>query len=182
MKKRVSVYRCMNSAGDVIYIGMSRSIVDRFVTHQSASTWLADVSGIHVDLFDCEITAARSERDAIALLRPKHNTPSPSMSEIEQMRISKRPETAGLGRPAGITYTLAQANAMIRLWHDDNPRRMPKEVAALADTILGLEPGTIKPHWVRDLVIKFVGTAQRDKPEGWTGISTDEDGEPSSSD
>jgi hypothetical protein len=92
-------------------------------------------------------------------------------------KLSHLPIRARTGRPGKTPYTLKQANAMIRLWHDDNPRRMPKEVAALADTILGLETGTIKPHWVRDLVIKFVGTAQRDKPEGWTGISTDESGE-----
>lgn len=91
-------------------------------------------------------------------------------------KASHVPIRVRTGRPAKIIYTLAQANAIIRLWHD-TPRRTPREVAALTDAILGLEPGTIKPHWVRDLVIKFVGTAQRDKPEGWTGIPTDEEGE-----
>jgi len=90
-------------------------------------------------------------------------------------KVAHVPMRSRTGRPAKITYTLAQADAIIRLWHDDNPRRTPKEIAALADTILGLDAGTIKPHWVRDLVIKFVGTAQRQKPEGWAGIDRDDD-------
>jgi hypothetical protein len=88
-------------------------------------------------------------------------------------KASHVPIRARTGRPAKITYTLAQANAIIRLWHD-TPRRTPREIAALTDAILGLEAGSVKPHWVRDLVIKFVGTAQRDKPEGWAGIERDD--------
>jgi len=89
-------------------------------------------------------------------------------------KVSHVPMRSRTGRPALITYTLAQADAIIRLWHDDNPRRTPKEIAALADTILGLDAATIKPHWVRDLVIKYVGTAQRAKPEGWAGIDRED--------
>lgn len=91
-------------------------------------------------------------------------------------KVSHVPMRARTGRPAKITYTLAQANAIIRLWHE-KPKRMPQEIAELSDTILGLDPGAIKPHWVRDLVKKYVGTAQRDKPEGWSGIPMDEQGE-----
>jgi len=81
-------------------------------------------------------------------------------------------ETGPKGRPKGIRYTVEQADAIIRLWHDV-PRRKPSDIVLLADVILGLEEGTVKHHWVRDLVRKYVGTAQREKPKGWRGVRID---------
>ncbi len=77
------------------------------------------------------------------------------------------------GRPPRIAPTLEQAEAIIRLWHE-KPKRPPLEIVGLAKKILGLEDDyDMKTSWVRDLVIKHVGTGQRDRPEGWTGISTE---------
>ncbi|MEO0568293.1 MAG: hypothetical protein AAF066_11215 [Pseudomonadota bacterium] len=77
------------------------------------------------------------------------------------------------GRPRTIDYTVEQANAIIRLWHE-KPKRKPAEVTDLAKTILGLgEEVELKTTWVRDLVIKFVGSARRDKPDHWNGIEND---------
>ncbi|QEW27815.1 hypothetical protein [Roseovarius indicus] len=76
------------------------------------------------------------------------------------------------GRPATIQYTDKQADAIIREWHAV-PKRPPREVVKTAEGILGLETGTLKTSWVRDLVIKYVGTAQRAKPDHWAGISTE---------
>lgn len=82
------------------------------------------------------------------------------------------PITQPTGRPAKIKYTVEQADAIIRLWHDV-PRRKPSEIVKLCDAILSLPDGTVQAHWVRDLVIKYVGTAQRDKPAGWRGVRID---------
>lgn len=73
------------------------------------------------------------------------------------------------GRPSKVQYSLEQADAIIREWHA-TPKKTRVGVALTADRILGLPEGTTKPTWVRDLAIKFVGTAQRDKPENWNGI------------
>lgn len=80
--------------------------------------------------------------------------------------------TRSTGRPPKIKHTIEQADAIIRLWHDV-PRRKPADICRMADAILGLPDGTIKPYWVRDLVTKYVGTAQREKPEGWRGVRID---------
>ena len=88
------------------------------------------------------------------------------------------PIAANLGRPSKIEYTLQQADAIIRAWHQPRPNKLSLiEVTREAERLLGLEPEALKSHWVRDLVRKFVGTAQRDKPDGWTGISTEIDKE-----
>lgn len=73
------------------------------------------------------------------------------------------------GRPKTVAYTMEQADAIVRAWHAV-PKNPPREVTATAERILGLEAGTLKAHWVRDLVIKFVGTAQRERPADWNGI------------
>jgi hypothetical protein len=83
------------------------------------------------------------------------------------------PMVSKLGRPSAIEYTLKQADAIIREWHRV-PKNNPPVVTSIAEGILGLEAGTLGKTWVRDLVIKFVGTAQRAKPEQWQGISIDE--------
>tara|TARA_R110000796_G_scaffold234943_1_gene353871 strand:+ start:445 stop:1053 length:609 start_codon:yes stop_codon:yes gene_type:complete len=77
-----------------------------------------------------------------------------------------------LGRPSGVEYTLQQADAIIREWHRV-PKNMPPSVTSIAENILGVDAGTLGKTWVRDLVIKFVGTAQRAKPDHWQGISTE---------
>ena len=66
-------------------------------------------------------------------------------------------------------YTAAQADAIIRAWHA-KPRKKPGEVRAEAERVLGLPDGSLPKWWVRDLVIKFVKTAKRDKPAGWKGV------------
>jgi len=82
------------------------------------------------------------------------------------------PITQSGGRPSKFQCTVEQADAIIRLWHE-KPKRKPEEIVRLADVILGVPDGTVQKHWVRDLVRKHVGTAQRDKPEGWRGVRID---------
>jgi len=86
--------------------------------------------------------------------------------ETEAVQLTGRPRTVA-------TYTEEQADAIIRLWHE-KPKRKPSEIVELAKKILGLpDDHDMKTSWVRDLVIKYVGTGQRDKPDHWNGISID---------
>ena len=73
------------------------------------------------------------------------------------------------GRPRSIDYTPQQAEQIIRMWHA-LPRQKPTQIVANVEIMLNLEPGTLKTSWVRDVVIKYVGTAQRDKPAHWKGV------------
>lgn len=77
------------------------------------------------------------------------------------------------GRPREIKYTVEQAEAIIRLWHSEEPYLKPAAICGMVDALLGLPEGTVPKHWVRDLVIKFVGTARRKAPPGWRGIQRD---------
>lgn len=96
--------------------------------------------------------------------------------DLEAFRKQKPKASTGVvqpltGRPSKIKYTTDQANAIIRAWHAV-PKKTRVEVARDADRILGLSDGTVKPTWVRDLVRKYVGTAQREQPADWAGIAT----------
>lgn len=95
--------------------------------------------------------------DAFRELRPKGK-------QIEVVQTA--------GRPAKVRYTLQQAEAILRLWWDV-PRRPPGEVKKMAEIILGLDAGSLKDQWVKDLAIKYVGTAKRTMPAGFRGLSDD---------
>jgi hypothetical protein len=99
--------------------------------------------------------ASDNEIDAFRKLKPKGND-----TEVIQ----------ATGRPAKITYTLEQAEAILRLWYD-TPRRKPGAVKELAEAMLGLDAGFLSDQWVKDLAIKFTGTAKRTKPDGWDGLT-----------
>ncbi len=73
------------------------------------------------------------------------------------------------GRPGTVDYTLEQAEAIIRLWHQ-KPKIPPRKIVIEVATILNVDADKISVQWVKDLVIKFVGTAKRDCPENWKGV------------
>ena len=77
-----------------------------------------------------------------------------------------------IGRPKKIKYTVEQADAILRLWYEQ-PKRKPGDVKALAEAMLGLEEGSLSPQWVKDLAIKYTGSAKRTPPAGWNGIRID---------
>ena len=120
-------------------------------------------------------TIIKAARDDLAL-QVIGNDPVTDLDAFRAQtpKVSHVPMRSRTGRPASFTYTLAQADAIIRLWHE-KPKRGPQEIARLSETILGLDPKTLKDSWPRDLVKKFVGTARRDPPEDWTGIERDEE-------
>ena len=106
--------------------------------------------------------------------------PARKLATVEDIADFKKLRARGVGgdivkqggRPRAIKYTLQQANKIIDLWHE-TPRVKLSEVCRLAAAILDVDE--VKQHWVRDLVKKYVGTAQRDRPEGWTGIKLDDE-------
>lgn len=92
------------------------------------------------------------------------------------------PVTHGRGRPTDHLYSLEQAEAILRLWYE-TPRIPPAEVTGRAEVMLQLEPGVLlnraakdPARWVKDLAIKYTGSARRSAPEGWEGIQLDADG------
>lgn len=92
------------------------------------------------------------------------------------------PVVHGRGRPIDNLYSLEQAEAILRLWYE-TPRIPPAEVTERAEVMLALDHGTLlnkaakdPARWVKDLAIKYTGSARRSAPEGWEGIQIDADG------
>ncbi|MEL7396993.1 MAG: hypothetical protein AAFN44_11520 [Pseudomonadota bacterium] len=85
------------------------------------------------------------------------------------------PVQEAVGRRPKHSYSLEQAEAILRAYYSPTPLN---DVAAFADKVLGVEPGTIKGHWVKMLARKYTGHAKRTPPEGWDGILVDADGKP----
>lgn len=85
------------------------------------------------------------------------------------------PVSEARGRRPDIVYSLEQAETFMRLWYEV-PRRLPAEVNDRIEAILELPQGTISNQWIKDLCVKYAGTARRTPPEGWDGIQVDSEG------
>jgi hypothetical protein len=68
------LYRHFDKDGDLLYVGISLSAVDRSKQHRNGSDWWPEVASITVENFASRSAAERAERKAIANERPIHNT------------------------------------------------------------------------------------------------------------
>lgn len=67
------LYRHFDKDGDLLYVGISLSAIDRSKQHRTGSEWWPEVASITVENFASRAAAERAERKAIASERPIHN-------------------------------------------------------------------------------------------------------------
>ncbi|HDS1216263.1 TPA: GIY-YIG nuclease family protein [Stenotrophomonas maltophilia] len=67
------LYRHFNAAGDLLYVGISISIMQRTRTHGYAAAWFRDVSRITVAWHPTRAEAEKAERVAIREEKPRFN-------------------------------------------------------------------------------------------------------------
>jgi hypothetical protein len=68
------LYRCYDAAGELLYIGITRSTGNRFAVHQCSTRWWPDVADIKLDeSFASRWELEEAERAAILAEIPLHN-------------------------------------------------------------------------------------------------------------
>lgn len=67
------LYRHFDAQGDLLYVGMSLSAVNRLSGHKSASKWFAEIARVEVENFASREEAAFAEDEAIILENPRYN-------------------------------------------------------------------------------------------------------------
>ncbi|MAM60881.1 hypothetical protein [Maritimibacter sp. UBA3975] len=67
------LYRHFDKDGDLLYVGISLSAIDRSKQHKNGSDWWQEVASITVENFASRAAAERAERRAISSERPIHN-------------------------------------------------------------------------------------------------------------
>jgi predicted GIY-YIG superfamily endonuclease len=67
------IYRVFNTAGDLLYIGCSRTPCARLSVHGSSQSWAAEMARIEIVWFENEPEAKRAEAEAVRTESPRHN-------------------------------------------------------------------------------------------------------------
>lgn len=86
--ERTVLYRFFNSAGDLLYVGITRDPASRIAQHGAEKPWWHVVANVTLEWHDSRQEALDAERAAIIAEQPAHNV-------IHNLR---RPKVMGTGR------------------------------------------------------------------------------------
>lgn len=85
-----SLYRHYNAYGELLYVGISKSIMDRMNGHEHYSHWFDEISYIKVEHFATRDLAKAEETKAIINENPLHNIAEANNSKDEKIiRLNK---------------------------------------------------------------------------------------------
>jgi predicted GIY-YIG superfamily endonuclease len=68
-----ALYRFYNAAGELLYIGITGNLGQRWDQHNAGKPWWAEVASSTVEHFDSRTAVLAAEKAAIAAERPKYN-------------------------------------------------------------------------------------------------------------
>lgn len=71
--RKCALYRHFDNEGNLLYVGISLSLVNRLMAHRSGSGWYAQIARVEVEWFDAQREAEEAERVAIHREGPVHN-------------------------------------------------------------------------------------------------------------
>jgi hypothetical protein len=54
-----ALYRHFNAAGDLLYVGISLSVINRLAGHMASSKWASDIATVKIEYFDREAKIQR---------------------------------------------------------------------------------------------------------------------------
>lgn len=67
------VYYCYNADSEILYIGCTKNLLDRFSWHKLRSAWVKDLHAVRLRWFESRRDARRFEENAISRNRPYYN-------------------------------------------------------------------------------------------------------------
>ena len=107
------LYRHFNSAGDLIYVGISMSALRRLTQHAVTAHWFSDISRVEVERFDTRDEAIAAEIKAIRSEKPLHNVEhSPSAKAVS--RSSRDPaRLTSVIEDLGLVYAVGLVSSEI---------------------------------------------------------------------
>jgi hypothetical protein len=73
MAKQCELYRHFDSAGKLLYVGISYRSTERTFAHSDSSHWFDEVTRIEIERFPSRRAALDAEMQAIKLEKPLHN-------------------------------------------------------------------------------------------------------------
>lgn len=73
LSKKTHLYRHYDGNGELLYIGISLSAVQRLSQHMSGSNWADEIASIEVEYYPDRDAALRAEKAAIEAEQPRYN-------------------------------------------------------------------------------------------------------------
>lgn len=67
------LYRHFDLAGQLLYVGISLSTVQRLIQHKDRSRWFAEIARVEIERFNTRKAALQAEKAAIRRERPVYN-------------------------------------------------------------------------------------------------------------
>lgn len=74
IRNRRALYRHFSETGELLYVGVSLSLLQRIIGHRGKSHWFDEVSRIEIIRFSDTAEMLAAEKEAIRLENPKYNT------------------------------------------------------------------------------------------------------------
>jgi predicted GIY-YIG superfamily endonuclease len=81
---RTALYRHFDAEGQLLYVGISLSAVQRLAQHKTASEWFRRIARVEIEWHPCRRDAEQAERRAIATENPICNRarPAPYVADV----------------------------------------------------------------------------------------------------
>lgn len=88
--KRTSLYRHFNGEGQLLYVGISLSAIQRLGQHKEHSDWFESITRVTIEQFDTREEALEAERSAIFRERPLHNIQHKHGADEERRKANEK--------------------------------------------------------------------------------------------
>jgi len=84
------LYRHFNKEGDLLYVGISLSSINRLGQHKDNSHWFETISRVEIENFKTREEAVEAEAKAIFFEKPKYNIMRPRHNQLMLEEAQKR--------------------------------------------------------------------------------------------
>lgn len=138
------LYRHFNADGELLYVGISMTVLIRTRSHSYNSTWFNEVRRIEIEPFPSLVSALEAERSAIRDEKPKHNAQCLDSKKFQNKRDAMR---AGRDRAKANGVKLGR-KPLATMEKIEEVRQLLRSGMTVqqAGKVVGLKPSTIYLH------------------------------------
>jgi len=144
------LYRHYNSTGELLYIGISLSVLNRLGQHKDNSHWFNSITNISIESYNTREEALIAERDSIINERPYYNTIHNNTLKRLYKRLDRLGQNINNEKNPILVYS-ERFNKRVEKWMDeyDNIRNMINESDWFGYCIdRGLNRGHVGSCWI----------------------------------
>jgi len=139
VSKRTALYRHWDAEGQLLYVGISLSAVQRLAQHKAGSHWSDSINKVTIEYFENREAAHAAERAAVQSENPLHNI---QMKSRAQAKVEEVQQLHWLSR-LNLAQTVAGFNPMYLVPDAANKCGVTQSVFRLMMAAAGVEPFTI---------------------------------------